>query len=179
MMAACTEASMASLPRVGPIVDWSMTATSRGSAPPSIRIARFLASSAVKLPVIWVEPPGMPTPHWMSCTTSGEEMIRSSSAIAIRRGGVPICAQAAFAVRSRQALRPSEPLKSTVTYHPVPWAGSLPGADPATRLPPTATGPTSSFSPPSAGSTCWLSLGSGSFPAAPEATTGWKLSCAV
>ena len=132
---------MASAPSVGPTVRFSMMCTGTGSAPPSIRIERFLASSGVKLPVIWVDPPGIPTPHWMSETTSGEEMMSLSSTIAMRRPGDPICWHAASAVSFFQALRPSEPLKLTVTNHPVPCWASLPGADFVTRLPGTATGP--------------------------------------
>ena len=114
--AAWALASMAAAPSVAPTVRCSITSTGTGSAPPRIRTARSLASFAVNDPVIWVEPPAMPTSQGTDGSTCGDEMTWSSSTIATRRVGSLGAAHAAAAVSCCQA-EPPLPLKSTVTDH--------------------------------------------------------------
>ena len=59
--AALALASIAACPSVGPTVRCSMISTGTGRAPPRISSARFRASAAVNRPVIWVDPPAIPT----------------------------------------------------------------------------------------------------------------------
>ncbi len=103
MSTACTLASIAAAPRVGPTVRCSITSTGTGRAPPWTRAARSCASSWVKVPVICVVPPVMPTPQAICAPTDGEEMTSPSRTIAIRRVGSPGAAQAAWPVSCSHA----------------------------------------------------------------------------
>ena len=68
----------------------------------------------VNWPVIWVEPPVIPTSQATCGSTCGEEMISLSSTMATRLAGSPAGAQAALPVSCSQARWP-EPRKSMVT----------------------------------------------------------------
>ena len=172
MSAACHDASMAAAPSVGPTVRCSMTETGSGSAPPSIRIARFWASSCVKSPVIWVvlrmlEPQGTLTP--------GEEMTSPSRTIAIR-----LRASVWHAASAESSPKASEPvlLKSTLTTYWTPWS-CRPDSAPVISEPSSAEGPISMTSPESLGRT-WLASSCGLASGfATVRITGWTVSCAV
>ena len=102
MMPASIEASMAAAPSEGPTRRSEIAVSSSGSAPPSISAARSLDSVEVKLPVMSVEPPLMPTSQPTSALTSGEEMTSPSRTIAMRRLGSPDGLHAALPVMSAQ-----------------------------------------------------------------------------
>ena len=87
MTAAWALARMAASPRVGPMVRCSTTSTGTGRAPARMSRARSLASPWVKLPVITVVPPGMPTSQPTPEPTAGLETTRSSRTMAMRRVG--------------------------------------------------------------------------------------------
>ena len=53
MTPASTQFLAAFMPRLGPTISVCTSVSPTGSAPPLMRAARFVASSAVKLPVIW------------------------------------------------------------------------------------------------------------------------------
>ena len=112
--AALALASIAACPRVGPTVRCSMISTGTGRAPPRISSARSLASAGVNWPVIWVDPPVIPTLQATCGSTCGEEMISLSSTMATRLPGSPPGAQAALPVSCSQARWP-EPRKSMAT----------------------------------------------------------------
>ena len=61
------------MPRVAEIALTSSWVRFSGSAPDRMSVARFLASSAVKLPVIWPLPPAI------TLLTVGAEMVSPSS----------------------------------------------------------------------------------------------------
>ena len=170
-------ASIASWPRVGPTVLCCTTSTGTGSAPPETSAASSSASSAVKLPVIEVLPPTIPTPQRTSGDTCGEDSTALSSTIATRRCGVPGAAQAAAPVSCSQSRSPV-PRNSTVTDRP-PSCSTCAAALP-TPSPVSAAGPIASGWPDSSATTWGFVVsivGTGSPVAAP--VTGWKVSCAV
>ena len=117
-----------------------MTSTGTGSAPPLMRTASWSASSWLKLPVIWVVPPWMPTLHADAVCTCGELMTWPSSTIATRRSVSPLGLQAAWPVRVSH-LRPPSPWKSTETKRCVPVVGSTPAVASPTSSPVSAAGP--------------------------------------
>ena len=121
MMPASTDWSIAASPSEGPTRREEMAVSSSGSEPPSISAARSLDSLALKLPVMSVEPPRMPTSQPTLSLTSGEEMISPSRTIAMRRLGSPEGLQAALPVMSAQVLPPA-PLKSIATTHSTLWS---------------------------------------------------------
>ena len=107
---------MAAWPRVGPTTRCSMTFTGTGSAPPLISSRQVLGLLRGRMmPVIWVEPPAIPTWQATSASTCGEEMTLPSSTNASRRVGSPAGAQAALAVACCQIFPPF-PWKPMVTY---------------------------------------------------------------
>ena len=109
--------------------------------------------SAVKLPVMSVEPPRMPTSQPTPVLTSGEEMTSPSRTIAMRRLGSPVGLQAALPVMSAQ-VSPPLPLKSIATTHSTLWSRWTALA-PVISSPWMTVGPTSRVSPWSDGRT-WL-----------------------
>lgn len=121
MTAARALASIASSPSVGPTTRCSMIFTGTGSEPPWMSAARSLASAGLKSPVIWVEPPVMPTPQATLSVTWGEEITLPSSTMATRRSSP--AAQAALAV-SRSQVSPPPPLNRTSTAQPPRFCGS-------------------------------------------------------
>ena len=125
MMRGLAEASIASPPSVGPTVRCSMISTGTGSAPPSIRIARSLASWIVKSAGDLGRAADDADAAGDAGSTWGEEMISSSRTMATRRWGSPWAGAGRLRGQLRQRAGPL-PLKSTVTNQPVPWVGSLP-----------------------------------------------------
>ena len=176
MMPASTEAAIAAAPSEGPTRRSEMAFSSRGSEPPSMSAARSLASAVVKLPVMSVAPPRMPTSQPTPVLTSGEEMISPSSTMAMRRLGSPVGLQAALPVMSAQ-VPPPLPLKSIATTHSTLWSRCTAVA-PLISSPWMTVGPTSRVSPWSEGRT-WLSFLPGSAPASAVASTSWMVSLAV
>ncbi len=150
-----------------------MTSTGSGSAPPSTRTARFLASSVVKLPVMTVVLRMLP-PHGTS--TPGEEMISPSRTIAIRLAAP--WAHAASAESLPNASEPS-PLKSMLTTQSTPPWGLTVASAPVMSPPSSAGGASSRTSPESLGRTrlsgsCGFASGFGTV-----RSTSWMVSCAV
>ena len=176
MMPASMDASIAAAPSEGPTRRSEMAVSSRGSAPPWMRAARSFASVEVKLPVMSVEPPRMPTLQPTPVLTSGEEMISPSRTIAMRRFGSPDGLQAALPVMSAQ-VPPPDPLKSMATTHSTLWSRWTALA-PVISSPWMTVGPTSRVSPWSDGRTrLFFLLGSASGWAV--ASTSWMVSLAV
>src|SRR6478672_9888323 len=176
MMPASIEESIAAAPSEGPTRRSEIAFSSSGSAPPSIRAARSLASVEVKLPVMSVEPPRMPTSQPTDSLTSGEEMILPSRTIAMRRLGSPEGLHAALPVMSAQ-VSPPLPLKSMATTHSTLWSRCTAWA-PVISSPWMTVGPTSSESPWSDGRISLpflLGLASGWA----VASTSWIVSFAV
>ena len=153
MMPASMEASMAAAPSEGPTRRSEIAVSSSGSEPPSMSAARSLASVEVKLPVMSVEPPRMPTSQPTPVLTSGEEMTSPSRTIAMRRLGSPDGLQAALPVMSAQ-VSPPLPLKSIATTHST-LCSRWTALAPVISSPWMTVGPTSSVSPWSDGRT-WL-----------------------
>ena len=176
MMPASMDASMAAAPSVGPTRRSEIAVSSSGSAPPSISAARSLASVEVKLPVMSVEPPRMPTSQPTSSLTSGEEMTSPSRTIAMRRLGSPDGLQAALPVMSAQVLPPL-PLKSIATTHST-LCSRCTALAPLISSPWMTVGPTSSVSPWSDGRT-WLSFLAGLASGWAVPITSWMVSLAV
>ena len=176
MMPASMEASIAAAPSEGPTRRSEMAFSSSGSEPPSISAASSLESPAVKLPVMSVEPPRMPTSQPTPVLTSGEEMILPSRTIAMRRLGSPDGLQAALPVMSAQ-VSPPLPLKSMATTHSTLWSRWTASA-PVISSPWMTVGPISSESPWSDGRISSPFL-VGSASACAVATTSWMVSLAV
>ena len=176
MMPASMEASIAAAPRDGPTRRSEIALSSSGRAPPSMSAARSLASAEVKLPVMSVEPPRMPTLQPTPVLTSGEEMISPSRTIAIRRLGSPDGLQAALPVMSAQVLPPL-PAKSIATTHSTLCSRCTALAPPISS-PWMTVGPTSSVSPWSDGRTR-LSFLLGSASGSAVVSTSWIVSLAV
>ncbi len=150
---------MASLPSVGPTWLREMTFRFSGRAPPLTRVASWSASSRVKLPVIWVDPPWIPTLHCTLLATGGELMTSLSSTMATRRLGSPSGLQAAAPVRVSHCRLPA-PLKSMTTKRPMPVVGSVPTLASPMPSPVRAAGPMTRGRPESSVSVCWGSVGS-------------------
>ena len=145
--AAFALASIAACPSVGPTVLCSMISTGTGRAPPRMSSVRSRASSGVNWPVIWVDPPTIPTSQATYGPTCGEEMISLSSTTATRLAGSPAGVQAALPVSCAQARSP-EPRKSMVTDQPPTPCGSVWASAPATPSPVSPAGPRRSGWPP-------------------------------
>jgi hypothetical protein len=148
MAAASTLARMAASPSVGPTVRCSTISTGTGNAPARINSARSLASPSLKLPVMEVSPPAIPSPHATSGLTWGLETTSRSNTMATLRRGSPAGAQAASPV-SAAHWRPPSPRKLTTTCQEAPRSTATCARAEPTASPASAGGPSRSSSPSS------------------------------
>src|SRR5918995_1313316 len=176
MRPASIEASIAAAPNEGPTRRSEIAVSSSGSDPPSISAASSLASADVKLPVMSVDPPRMPTSQPTPVLTSGDVSTSPSRTIAMRRLGSPEGLHAALPVMSAQ-VSPPLPSKSIATTHST-LCSRWTALAPVTSSPWITVGPTSSVSPWSESRTR-LSFLLGSASGSVVDRTSWMVSLAV